>query len=178
MKDPPDSSLPSESNRPGRRTVFRIVLPAAVLVAAAAGLVSVQFARHRAAERAAADRMNLQRIGVACLVYSSLNDGHFPASLVDLAAMQLVEPADLRTRGSASPHVCDYWYVGGLNQRDPEQWIVAYSQRVSSRDPVHVLFRDGRVETLEPADFRELILRQAREHVERDGQPPEFVPPR
>lgn len=178
MKDPADSSLPSESKRPSRRTILRIVLPAAVLLAAGMMFVAVQLARHRAAERAAADRMNLQRIGVACLVYSSLNDGLLPASLVDLAAMQLVEPGDLRTRGSASPHVCDYWYVGGLNERDPEQWIVAYSQRVSSRDPVHVLFRDGRVETITFAEFRDVILRQSRERVERDGQPPEFVPPR
>jgi hypothetical protein len=124
---------------------FLAIVAGAVVLIIAAGLVWLRGVFDD--ERRLRIEEALRQIGIGLLIYAAGHDGLLPASLDELTAAGLAEAADLRrVRDGAAARERGFGYVGGLCERDPEDWIVAFSQWRRGR--WLALLRDGRVAEL------------------------------
>jgi type II secretory pathway pseudopilin PulG len=70
---------------------------------------------------------NLQMLGADIRTYANYHDGHFPPSLQDLIVDGSAVPETLINPNSGrEPPACDYYYVTGLREDDPPDWMVAW----------------------------------------------------
>jgi len=111
---------------------------------------------------------NLSGIGKACIIYANDDpDGRFPPNLQKLVeldyitAKQLESP--LKPRGFDGP---SYIYVAGQSSAMNPGNIVVYENPAFCSDKINVLFNDGHVDRMEPAEF----LRKLEETYKRLGR--------
>ena len=126
------------------------------------------------------DASNLRAIGQSCYVYANDNEGLFPLDLqmlIDggmLAGNQLINPSSGNLEGA-----CDYYFVLGLTDADPGDWIIAYSDpQFHNWEGANILYLDGRVEFVEEPRFTEEIDRFLAEFEEDRGAAPEVIGPK
>ena len=134
-----------------------------------------------ASEFRAIDAMNLRGIAQAMLVYVNDNGDHFPPHLQVLDGSinpkQLVAPSSGHT-----PPACDYYYVTGLTQQDPQTWILAYSDpNYHNGEGANILYLNGFVQFVEEGtshQFSQELQRFRTEYEAARRHPPTIIPPK
>lgn len=162
------------------RIVVGAVLAGVVALVLAAVLLARWAAGERLRLRLAVEEQQLRTIGLACLVYSAQFGGAYPPELPILVLCGLLEREDLRSPAAGSGEGgCDYFYVAGLRDSDPEEWVLAFGDPQRSGDGGRfVLFRDGRVQwrdqQVATADMQNTVSGFASDR----GRPPQVLAPR
>ena len=136
--------------------------------------------RARELAKRAVDNANLQGVGQSCLIYANDNRGAFPANLQVLIDSGMLVPKQLINPSSGSvPPACDCYFVVGLTDADPGDWIIAYSDpQFHNWEGANILYLDGRVEFVEEPRFTEEIDRFLAEFEEDRGAAPEVIGPK
>ncbi|MDK1032133.1 MAG: hypothetical protein QGD94_09015, partial [Planctomycetia bacterium] len=116
---------------------------------------------------------NLRQLGVALAIYATSFKGQFPPNLDVLVEKGfLSDKAVLQNPGRAKHDPeGDYEYVSGLT-RGAAPWCVIAYEKVDDLDKaegLNVLFMDGYVEWMEPADFKK-ALKMTREKIAKDRE--------
>ena len=136
-------------------------------VAVAALLVSIllpSLSRARELAKRAVSASNLRSIGMAAHIYANEHNDEFPESLEVLAEQGMITRETLvspRTIGDGVSYV----YFGGQKTTSDPRNVLAY-ESVIGEEGTNVLFVDGHVEWLRPAQF-EQVLRESYERRER-----------
>ena len=122
----------------------------------------------RQVARRTVSRSNLAGIGHACMIYVNEDDeGRFPPNLGKLVELDYISgkqlESPLKPRGFDGP---SYMYVAGQNSAAHPGNVVAYDNPAFCSDEINVVFLDGHVDTMKPAEF----MRKLEETYKRLGR--------
>lgn len=127
----------------------------------------------------AACAANLRGIGQALKIYAAGNEGAFPPDLETLIQQGLC--TRLQLLSPPSKHMqpaCDYYYVTGLTDNDPDDWMVAYGEPAYMKGAgANILYLDGHVEFIPEPRFTQEIDRFKRAYERARATPPVVIPP-
>lgn len=119
---------------------------------------------------------NLRQIGLACMMYANIHGGQWPGQLSDTLQMEDVtpdlfccpastdttvqgQPLQVDAHGLTTSRHLSYHYLGkGLRNPVPLNVVIAYEDPFNhGTRGMHIVFSDGRVDLLEPADAQHFI---------------------
>jgi prepilin-type processing-associated H-X9-DG protein len=122
---------------------------------------------------------NLRGIGQGLKAYAADNGDAFPPSLETLiheglcARLQFVSPLSKHKEPA-----CDYYYVTGLTNNDPDDWILAYAdQAYINGQGANLLYLDGHVDFVREPGFTQELDRFKTAYERARGIPPVIIPP-
>jgi len=101
---------------------------------------------------------NLRQIGLAAYAYAEKHNGKLPESLEALAAEKAIDPKFLASpRKPKTFQEPSYLFVTGQTTKSPSENILAYENPAFSGEGLNVLFVDGHVEWMKPAQFKKAL---------------------
>ena len=121
-------------------------------------LVSIMLpslARARELAKRAVSASNLRGIGMGAQIYASEHDNIFPESLEVLVEQGMITREILVSPRAAGDGV-SYIYFGGQKTTSNPRNVLAY-ELVIGEEGTNVLFIDGHVEWLRPAEFERVL---------------------
>jgi competence protein ComGC len=140
-------------------------------------------ARAREVAKRAVCAANMRGIGQAVMIYANDNRGAFPADFQALISDGTCTPKQFICPSSG--HVvpaCDYFYVAGLTDKDPANWIVAFEDPADHHgEGANVLRLDGTVAFLKEAPnklFTQEVDRFKAAYEKARGRPPRIITPK
>jgi prepilin-type processing-associated H-X9-DG protein len=122
---------------------------------------------------------NLRGIGQGLKVYAADNRDAFPPSLETLiqeglcTRVQFVSPLSKHKQAA-----CDYYYVTGLTNNDPDDWILAYADPAYMKGQgANILYLDGHVDFIREPGLTQELDRFKTAYEGARGIPPVIIPP-
>jgi len=120
-----------------------------------ASILMPALARTREVARRVVSGANLSGIGKACVIYANDDErGRYPPRLEKLVELEYITTkqleSPLKPNGFDGP---SYIYVEGQNTGMDPGNIVAYDNPAFCSDKINVLFMDGHVKAMKPAEF-------------------------
>jgi len=169
-----EHSTPRGTTKRRRGWIIRACVGITIL---ALGVLAVTTVRSLLTNQKAAE--NLSGIANAIKVYAGDNHGLYPPSIQALHACELVSRQGMLNPGSEhSPPACDFYYVVGLTEEDPSDWITAFGDMRHHGDRGTVVARnDGCVMYLHKEEFTEELEWFKAAYEEARGEPTTVVPP-
>ncbi len=128
-------------------------------MAASAITVSVllpSLARARELAKRSADAANLKMIGFSCQAYANDHENQLPPDLQIVVQNGVLSEKNLHSRRDATGEV-SYVYVANQTINDDPENVLAYDRPDLSREGANVLFLDGHVEWMKPANFQKAL---------------------
>lgn len=123
---------------------------------------------------------NIRGLNAALLMYDA-DHGIFPTTLLDAFASMRTTPRHLCCPAVRGEEVArtGYFYVLGLKETDPEDWIVIFDdpENHAEDDRVNVVRLSGFADALSRAGFENELARFKREFEASRGHPPKFEGP-
>jgi prepilin-type processing-associated H-X9-DG protein len=174
------------SNRPqvygGRGMAIAGIVTGGLSILVAPMMVSIllpSLSRARELAKRTVSAANLKELAQAAKVYATDYGDVLPSDLETLVNIGGIPGKQLQNPSNDNAHnACDYYYVTGLTEADPADWVLAYGDPADhAGEGANIVFLDAHVEFVKEPQFSKVIQEFQEAYRQARGQPPTIIPP-